>query len=87
MLRSYIAKRIGVFFITIFVATTLNFVVIHITPQNPVAVLMGRLAARGAMVENGAQLLKFYTERFGLDQPIYVQYLMYLRNLLHGDLG
>jgi peptide/nickel transport system permease protein len=88
MLRSYVVKRISIFFITVFVAVTINFIVIHITPQNPVAVLMGRLAARGAMVENGAQLLKFYTERFGLDQPLYVQYLMYLRNLLlHGDLG
>ena len=83
-----VVKSFLIFLITIFVAITLNFVIIHITPQDPLAVLLGRLASRGASVEGGDAIVKVYSERFGFDKPIYIQYLLYLRNLfLYGDLG
>lgn len=87
-MHSSIAKSLLIFVITIFVAITLNFIIVHITPQDPLAVLLGRLASRGASVEGGDTIVKIYAERFGLDQPVYIQYLLYLRNLfIYGDLG
>jgi len=59
-----------------------------ITPQDPVAVLLGRLASRGSLVEGGEKLIQLYRTKFGLNEPLLVQYWNYISNLLlHGDLG
>jgi len=84
----YVIRRIGAFLLTILFAVTLNFTVIHLTPIDPIAGILGRLAGRGVSVEGGQKLVELYTRTFALDRPIAVQYLIYLRNLvLHGDLG
>ena len=41
----------------------------------------------GSSVAGGAQIVKVYTKAFALDQPLYGQYLLYVKNLLIGDLG
>lgn len=86
-MHRYLVRRIGVFLLTVFAAVTINFVVIHATPLDPVAAVLGRMASRGMSVEGGAQIVRTYTEAFGLDQPLYVQYLRYMGNLLRGDFG
>ncbi len=71
----YILGRITSFLATIIVAATLNFAITHLTPQDPIAGLMGRMASRGRSVEGGDQLIAMYRDRFGLDGPIHVQYI------------
>ena len=84
----YIVLRLGAFFLTVIVAATINFAIPHLTPQDPIAALLGRMASRGRAVENGPQLIAMYRQQFGLDQPLLVQYKNYMENLLlHGDLG
>jgi peptide/nickel transport system permease protein len=83
----YVVARLGIFLLTIVVAITVNFLIIHSTPADPIAGVLGRMAARGASVAGGDQIIRVYTEAFALDQPLYVQYLLYLKNLLTGDLG
>lgn len=84
----YIVQRFAAFFLTIFVAATINFLIPRLTPQDPVAALIGRMTSRGRTVENGAELIEMYKKQFGLDKPIPEQYLDYMVNLLlHGDLG
>jgi peptide/nickel transport system permease protein len=83
----YAIVRFGIFLLTIVVAITVNFIIIHATPADPIAAMLGRMMTRGSSVAGGAQIVQVYTEAFALDQPLYVQYLLYLRNLLTGDLG
>ena len=83
----YAAFRFGIFLLTIVVAITINFIVIHATPADPIAGILGRMAGRGMSVAGGAQIVEVYTKAFALDQPLYVQNLLYLKNLLSGDLG
>jgi peptide/nickel transport system permease protein len=84
----YVVRRIVIFVLTVLFAVTLNFIIVHVTPIDPIAGLLGRLAGRGVSVEGGARLVELYTRTFALDRPIAVQYLVYLKNLLlHGDLG
>jgi peptide/nickel transport system permease protein len=84
----YVGQRLLALGLTVWVAVTLNFVLARVTPLDPIAGLLGRMASRGRITEGGAQILQLYTERFALDQPLIVQYFLYLRNLLlHGDLG
>lgn len=83
-----IAARLGLFLLTIFAAVSVNFLILHLSPQDPVATVLGRLASKGVTVEGGAQVIAFYRQQFALDEPLYIQYLLYLRNLLlYGDLG
>ena len=83
----YFGRRSATFLLTIFIASTLNFAITRLTPQDPVAALIGRMASRGRSVENGAEIVALYRERLGLDAPLAQQYLNYLRDLLRGDLG
>lgn len=84
----YFARRIGLFLITVLAALSLNFAIIHLTPADPVAALLGRLESRGVSVEGGQRMVELYREQFALDQPIWIQYLLYLKNLVvNRDLG
>jgi peptide/nickel transport system permease protein len=84
----YITQRVGAFLLTIIVAATINFAIPRLTPQDPIAALLGRMASRGRAVENGEKLIAMYRQQFGLDKPLLVQYENYMENLLlHGDLG
>lgn len=86
-MHRYVVRRIAIFLLTILAAVTINFIVIHATPLDPVAAVLGRMASRGMSVEGGEQIVQVYREAFGLDQPLYVQYVRYIANLLSGDLG
>jgi ABC-type dipeptide/oligopeptide/nickel transport system permease component len=55
------------------------FLIIHLVPGDPI----DNLLRIGATPEQKAQL----TAKYGLDQPLVTQYLIWLRKLLSGDLG
>lgn len=55
------------------------FALVHVAPGDPVLALAG---------ENGdAEYYAVMRERFGLDQPLYRQFFIYVGNLAQGDLG
>lgn len=60
--------------------TLLVFTLIHLLPGDPVEALSGE---HGMQPERRARLL----QQFGLDQPLHQQYLRYVVQILHGDLG
>ena len=63
----------------VFIVVTLVFSLIHLVPGDPVAQMLGEGAAAGQIEQ--------MRHDFGLDRPVLVQYGIYLRGLLHGDLG
>lgn len=83
----YILRRVGIFFLIIWVASTLNFIIPRLGPGDPMAAIIGQMEVQGAKVENSAQIIGLFRERFGLDDPIYIQYLKYLGALARLDLG
>jgi len=67
--------------ITLLLIVVLNFFLIHAAPGDPAAVMAG---------ENGAAdqiYIDQLRERFGLDQPLYVQFYKYVGGVLQLDLG
>lgn len=76
MLR-YIAKRIGYSLLTLWALITITFFLMHLLPGDPFL---------GEKPISDSVKAALYA-RYGLDQPIYVQYLRYMENILHGDLG
>lgn len=59
--------------------TIVVFSIIHAIPGNPAQIMLGQRATKEAMAE--------LTIKLGLDQPLYIQYLEYIKGLLSGDLG
>ncbi len=83
----YLIRRIAIFLIVILIAITVNFGISHAVPGDPVGAILAQLASQGATIDNGAQIVAEYRQRFGLDAPLPIQYLAYLWNTLHLDLG
>lgn len=78
--KEYVIRRIGMFLITLWLGTTIIFIVPRLVPGDPVQAMVGRLMQEGADVANAEQLIESWRQRFGLDQPIHIQYLRYLYN-------
>ncbi len=73
----YILKRIGYGLLTLFLVTTITFFLMYLIPGGP-------FQGEKAKTEATMQALE---EKYGLDKPVPVQYVNYLKNLLKGDLG
>ena len=57
-----------------------NFLLIHLAPGDPVTIFLGNLGT-------SQEYVQAVRERLGLDQPISVQLLIYMGNILRRDLG
>ncbi len=79
----YIAKRLLHAVFVVLGVLTLVFFSLHITPGDPINMLVPAEAGAGASEELIAQL----RARHGLDQPIAVQYFRYIQNAVQLDLG
>ena len=73
----YLLKRIGTAVLTVFVVAVLTFFLMRAVPGNPFL-----------SEKNPPQsVLDALNEKYGLDQPLSVQFVKYMGNLLRGDLG
>jgi ABC-type dipeptide/oligopeptide/nickel transport system permease component len=79
VLGRYLLRRLLALIPTMFGALTLIFMVVHLIPGDPVLVILGESFTQEAYDEVRRQL--------GLDQPVYVQYVTYLGEILTGNFG
>ncbi len=84
---NYILRRLMVFFLTVWVAATLIFIIPRLAPGDPISAMIARMSQQEGYVENADLIIESWRERFGLDDPIYVQYFRFLGNTLRLDLG
>jgi peptide/nickel transport system permease protein len=78
-MRRYILTRIGLTLPMVFVLATLVFFIMHILPGDPV---------RSALGPKGTpEQIEHMRETLGLNQPLIVQYGMFLKNILTLDFG
>lgn len=75
----YVLKRIGALIPVLFVVSVVVFLLIHLMPGDPARVLLGPDAP-----ENAVEALR---EELGLNQPLLVQYVSWLGDVMRGDLG
>jgi peptide/nickel transport system permease protein len=84
----YVARRFGLLILVIWTAVTINFFIPKITPRNPLREKLLEQASRGGYIEQGFdEMVAVYEQKFGLDQPLWRQYVNYLGDVLQGDLG
>ena len=77
----YVTRRVATAALTIFGVATIVFVLMRLVPGGIVEALMGNQAAQSP------ELVARLRSKYGLDQPIVVQYGLWLGNALRGDFG
>jgi peptide/nickel transport system permease protein len=87
-LAKYIGRKLAWTLVVLVVALMLNFLLPRLIPGNPVDAIVGQIAAGGgAGGEQLQQVHEHFMTEFGLDKPLWQQFLIYLGNVLHGDFG
>lgn len=83
----YFLRRLLIFFLTIWIAATLIWLIPRLAPGDPVTAMVGRMIRSAGYVENSDVIIEGWKARFGLNDPLPVQYIKYLGNLVRLDLG
>jgi peptide/nickel transport system permease protein len=76
---AYLIKRIAVAIPTALLVSILVFLMIRAIPGDPATLMLGDI--------NDPALAHSMRVSMGLDQPVWTQYLIWLKHALHGDLG
>jgi peptide/nickel transport system permease protein len=79
-----IGRRLTLYALTFWVAITVNFLLPHFIPGNPIQTMIGKLTGQVPSAEIRAIRLSFGG---GLDKPLLSQYFTYIGQLVHGNLG
>jgi peptide/nickel transport system permease protein len=88
---SYVLKRVLLFLPTFIIITIITFLICRLAPGDPVEMKVGGntqegMSATGKNVIN-EQAKNYYRAKFGLDKPIYMQYVIWMGNMFQGDFG
>ncbi|MCC6626469.1 MAG: ABC transporter permease [Chloroflexi bacterium] len=86
MRLGYLLRRVAIFFAVLWAASTINFLLPRLSTQNPIHdKLMSQAASTGYLQTAIEDMIKEYETKFGLDKPLWQQYLTYLSDVLRGD--
>lgn len=75
----YSINRLLLMIPLLFIITVIVFMFVHMIPGDPARLIAGSDATMDE--------IKLVREKYGLDQPLYQQYISYMSNLFQGDLG
>lgn len=83
-MRRYIGRKLLIYGLTFILAVTIDWMIPRFMPGDPVSILLSRFSLRANAAE---AMFNYYTQAFGLDLPIWQQYINFWIALFHGDLG
>jgi peptide/nickel transport system permease protein len=78
-MTGFLIRRIFQSLLVIFLVTVFTLALVHLFPGGPIRALLGPRAT--------PQQVAFYNQQYGFDRPFYIQYLKWVNQLLHGNLG
>jgi peptide/nickel transport system permease protein len=76
---AYVVRRLFQLVIVLLGVSVITFAIMFLIPGNPAQLLAGR--------NPSPERVAIIRHHFGLDKPVYEQYLLFLDRLVHGDLG
>ena len=79
-------RRIGLFFPLLFFASIISFAIIQAPPGDFLSDMVAMLAEEGETFGEGISMEQLRAQ-YGLDKPLHVQYIKWIWNVLHWDLG
>lgn len=77
----YIARRLVLMIVAALGVTLISFVLSHAVPADPIVSNLGQIASQRP------EIVKAFREKWGLDRPLYIQYLTFVTNLARGEMG
>ena len=75
----FLIRRTGQAIFVLFLVTVATLAMVHLFPGGPVRALLG--------VRATPFQIAYYNHLYGFDQPFYIQYIKWVGQLLHGNLG
>ena len=75
----YLLRRVLRGLLTVFISMSFTFFLLRLIPADPVSMMVDP--------KMSAETIAKMTAQFGLDKPLFVQYIIYLRQLLQGNFG
>ena len=83
-----VLRRIGFLILVIWAASTITFLIPRISPRNPVRERFGELARMGGFTPTDLdKIVASYSAKFGLNKPLWQQYIDYISSVARLDLG
>lgn len=87
-MKSYLLKRLLLIFPTFLGITLITFLIIQLAPGNPVSLKLQQFGGEGIRTETVSREVIEQTKKlYGLDRPVYVQYLLWVKRLATFDFG
>ncbi len=83
-MRRYLGRKLLIYVLTFFLAVTIDWLIPRFMPGDPVQTMLSRASLHAEAVE---VMHGYYTRAFGLDVPVWRQYLNFWVAIFHGDLG
>jgi peptide/nickel transport system permease protein len=81
----YIARRIVMMIPTLFLVSVVAFIIIQLPPGDYLTSYVTQLSSMGDLVDEST--IQALRDRYGLGQPMYIQYFRWVGNMLQGDFG
>ncbi|MCT4507381.1 MAG: ABC transporter permease [Tepidibacter sp.] len=76
---NYIIKRLISLIPVVIIVSIIAFLITHIMPGDPVRVILGNFATKEQVMQLNSEL--------GLDKPLHTQFVLWLSNIVKGNLG
>ncbi|MEA2066989.1 MAG: ABC transporter permease [Thermotogota bacterium] len=83
-MNRYFRRKLFIYILTFVFAVSIDWLIPRFMPGNPIQNLLSRVSVRAEAAE---VMYGYLTKAFGLDQPLWKQYLNFWNALFHGDLG
>jgi peptide/nickel transport system permease protein len=85
-MRRYFGRKLLIYALTFFLAVSIDWMIPRFMPGNPIQNMLSRVSV--ATTGAASKLLyDYYSHLFGLDVPVWQQYLNFWNSLFHGNLG
>jgi len=82
---AYLIRRAILAVLTMWAVSVLSFVIIQLPPGDYITTYIAQMSASGSFVS--AQEAEALRQQYGLDQPLYIQYLRWMAMVLQGNFG
>ena len=85
--KKYYGQKILWYLLTLVFAVGLNFVLPRLMPGDPVSAIAGKSVSGMTDATAIEKVYEDYSNKFGINKPMYVQFFTWLKNAAHGDFG
>ena len=86
-MTTYIIRRVIIGIIILLIVSMMVFLLVRLLPGDPLMVFMGNYSLSGTINTMGPEEHDRLMKLYGLDSPIYVQYVDWLGDIFQGKLG